>query len=213
MKDLVIVGCGGMGRLARQIAEDISRDASTWNVLSFLDESAEKHRSEVARLPVLGGLAWLEKRPEVRVVIAIGNTRVRYRLACELQRRGCTFATLVHPRAWVGDRSVVGAGSILYPDALVDPDVSIGRHVILNKACTIGHDAVLEDCVTIAPGVNLGGATEVGVGCDLGINSATLQNLSIGSWTVVGGGAAVARDLPGHATAVGVPARVTKQHC
>ena len=211
MEDLVIVGSGGMGRLARQIAEDINRDVSTWNVLGFLDESAEKHRNEVAHLPVLGGLAWLEKRPDVRVIVAIGNTRVRHRIVCYLQSSGYSFATLVHPRAWVGDRTVVGPGSIVYPDVLIDPDVWIGRHAILNKACTVGHDAVIGDCVTIAPGVNLAGTIEIGMGCDMGINSATLQNLSIGAWTVVGGGAVVTKNLPCNVTAVGVPAKVIER--
>jgi acetyltransferase EpsM len=37
-----------------------------------------------------------------------------------------------------------------------------------------------------------------------------IQRRSIGSWTVIGAGAAVVHDIPANVTAVGVPARVIK---
>jgi sugar O-acyltransferase (sialic acid O-acetyltransferase NeuD family) len=211
MKDLVVVGSGSTGRLAQQIVQDLNQEGAAWRVLGFLDENSESHGTEVAGLCVLGGLEWLDRYPETHLVIAIANPVARFRIAAELERKARSFATLIHPRAWIASRTKVHSGSIIYPGVLIDPDVTVGRHVILNKACTIGHDAVIGDFVTLAPGVNVGGAVRVGVGCDLGINCATLQNLSIGGWSVVGGGAVVTRDLPENVTAVGVPAKIIKE--
>lgn len=212
-KDLVIFGAGGLGRVVCQLVRDVNAQAATWNLLGFLDSDVTRHGKEVEGLPVLGGAEWLRRWPETWVLTAVGMSEARRCVVRETWKI-CTphWATLIHPRAWLPDSVDVGAGSIIYPSVLVDPHVSIGRHVILNKACTIGHDAVLEDFVTVNPGVNVGGGVRLGEGCFLGIGSATLQEITIGDWTIVGAGSVVIADLPPHVTAVGCPSRIVKQH-
>ena len=90
-------------------------------------------------------------------------------------------------------------------------NIELGCHVIVNLACTIGHDSILEDFVTIAPGVNISGNVTIGTGTDLGTGSKIIQGISVGSWTVVGAGAVVNRELPANVTAVGVPAKIIKE--
>ena len=77
----------------------------------------------------------------------------------------------------------------------------------VNLACTIGHDAVLSEDVTLAPGVNISGNVFVGEGCDLGTGAKVIQGRTLGEWSVIGAGAVVSADLPANCTAVGVPAR------
>ena len=50
----------------------------------------------------------------------------------------------------------------------------------------------------------------MGPGAFVGIGANIIQCLSIGEDAVVGAGAVVIRDIPPHATAVGVPASVIK---
>ena len=100
---------------------------------------------------------------------------------------------------------------LVYPGAILDTDITIGDHVILNKLCTIGHNTVIEGFVTLAPGVNVGGAAHIGTGCELGINSATVHGITIGDWSIIGAGGVVVDDLAANVTAVGVPVRVIKQ--
>jgi sugar O-acyltransferase (sialic acid O-acetyltransferase NeuD family) len=126
-------------------------------------------------------------------------------------RGGNRFATLVHPLAWVGERVILEEGTIVCAGALMTTDIRVGRHVILNLDCTVGHDCVLEDLVTVAPSVNLSGNVHVGEGCDLGTGATLIQGVTVGAWTVVGAGAVVVRDLPANITAVGVPAQPIKE--
>jgi sugar O-acyltransferase (sialic acid O-acetyltransferase NeuD family) len=206
VRDLVIVGTGGLGRMARQIVEDL--DPPAFALAGFLDEDAARHGSELDGAPVLGGASWLAGRGGVAVVVAVGKPATRRRLVADLRRAGVArFPALVHPAALLSRRVRLGAGSIVYPGAIVDVDVEIGAHAVLNKHVTIGHDTVLGDFVTIAPGVNVGGDVRIGGGCDLGIGCATIQGVSIGPDSVVGAGAVVVGDLPAGVTAVGVPAR------
>lgn len=211
MKDLVIFGTGGFAREVHQLALDLDADGAGWNVLGFLDGSAERHGASLHELPVLGDETWLAGRPEVWVVVAIGSTPAKRRVVQSLERVGCgRFATLVHPRAWVGRGVAVGEGASICAGTLITTDIRVGRHAILNLDCTVGHDADLGDFVTVAPSVNISGAVHVGEGCDLGTGSTVIQGIRIGHWSVVGAGAVVVRDLPPNVTAVGVPAKAIK---
>ena len=40
-------------------------------------------------------------------------------------------------------------------------DVQIGKHVIVNLDCTIGHDAIIGDYSTILPSTNISGFVRV----------------------------------------------------
>lgn len=211
MKSLVVYGCGAVGRLAKQIVDEINVQDSTWELLGFLDDNPVLHGQPRIGLTVLGGMDWLVAHPECAVVVAVAKPATRRKIALAIEDLGQReFATLVHPTAWMGSRSTVGAGSIIYPGAMIDPDVRVGCHAILNKACTVGHDTVLGDYVTAAPGANIGGRNLIGEGCDIGIGCATIQGVRIGEWSVVGAGAVVIRDLPSNTTAVGVPASPIK---
>lgn len=210
--DIVVYGTGGFAREVHQIISDVNRDQLKWNFLGFIDDDDNKWGAEIHGYPVLGGLDWLRNNSSVHVAIGIGSPVVRRRVALRIEQ-ACksTLATLIHPLAWIGSHVEIGEGSIICAGTLITTDVRIGRCVILNLDCTVGHDSVLEDFVTVAPSVNISGGVRVGVGCDLGTGSAVIQGIEIGSWTIVGAGAVVIRSLPPNVTAVGVPAKVVKQ--
>ncbi|WP_412070419.1 acetyltransferase [Rubrivirga sp. IMCC43871] len=212
MRDLVIVGTGGFAREVLQVALDLNDVDPQWRIAGFLDDRPELRGAMVHDLPVLGGVDWLAGRDSVSAVVAIGATAVRRAVVHRIRDvSDAPFATLVHPRAWVGRNVSIGEGSVLCAGTMVTTDIEIGRHVILNLGCTVGHDAVLHDFVTGAPSVNVSGNVDVGEGCDLGTGGVVIQGKRIGEWTVVGAGAVVVKDLPANVTAVGAPARPIKE--
>lgn len=212
MKDLVIFGTGGLAREFHELVEDINADAPEWNFLGFLDGDVSKHGEEVHGREVLGGVGWLAGRDAVAVVVGIGSPAAKYKVAHELtSARHTTFGTLFHPGARVGRRVQVGAGTVVCAGSVLTTDISVGRHVTVNLACTVGHDAVLEDFVTVAPSANVSGAVQLGEGADVGTGSRIIQGVSVGQWSVVGAGAVVVRDVAPNATAVGVPAKAIKE--
>jgi acetyltransferase-like isoleucine patch superfamily enzyme len=62
------------------------------------------------------------------------------------------------------------------------------------------------------PGTNLAGNVTVGEGCYFGLNSAVINDVSIGEWTVIGAGATAVKDIPERVVAVGLPARAVKEN-
>jgi len=93
----------------------------------------------------------------------------------------------------------------------VQPDVIIGKHVIINTCASVDHDCKLEDFVHIAPCVHLAGGVLVGEGSLLGVGSSVIPYRRIGKWSIVGAGSVIVNDIPDHVTVVGVPAKLIKQ--
>jgi sugar O-acyltransferase (sialic acid O-acetyltransferase NeuD family) len=213
MTKIVIFGTGGFAREVHQLIEDINAQSPAFEVLGFLDENSSNHGTLVHGLPVLGGVAWLagHANQDVQVTVAIGNPASKRKVIAAI--RGITqapLATLIHPRAWIGNRVAIGAGSIICAGALITTDIEIGRSVIVNIGSTVGHDATLHDYVTVAPTVNISGSVVVGEGVDLGTGATIIQGKAIGAWTIVGAGSVVVRDIEANVTAVGSPAKAIK---
>jgi serine acetyltransferase len=112
----------------------------------------------------------------------------------------------------------LGAGTVVFAGAVVQPESRIGSHAIINTSATVDHNCILEDYVQVAPGANLCGNVCVGTGTFVGANAVVLENLKIGRWSIIGAGAVVIRDLPHQVVAVGCPARniksldITEEH-
>lgn len=213
MKELVIIGAGGLGREVLQLVLDINRGAPRWRLRGFLDEDLEAAGQTCLGYPVAGGLDRLEPASAAAglyAVCAVGSPGAREDLVSRARAAGFSFGTLVHPRALISDFAEVGEGAIVFAGSIVEPGAAVGRHVLINKSCTVGHDTVIGDFSTVAPGANIGGNVRIGRGCDIGMNAAVIQGLVIGDGAVLGAGAAAVRDIPGHCTAVGVPARPIK---
>lgn len=209
-KPIVIFGAGGFAREVLQVALDINEQAATWQVLGFIVDSGNSTQP-VHDLPVLGGIEWLAQHPETHVVIAVGSSAARHRISkAILAQAPNPFASLIHPRAWVGRHVAVGAGAVICAGALITTDISIGKHVHVNIGATVGHDAVLGDFVTLNPGVSVSGNVTLAEGVEVGTGSVLIPHAHVGAWSVLGAGAVVTKPLDANVTAVGSPAKVIK---
>ncbi len=84
----------------------------------------------------------------------------------------------------------------------------VGRGCFLMNKVYVGHDGEVGDDATLAAGVTLAGHVEVGPGANLGMLCSVHQRRVVGPGAMVGMGSVVTRDVPPHAKAFGVPARV-----
>jgi len=212
MKDLYIVGAGGFGREVAWLVERINSVEPTWNIVGFLDDAEERQNIVINGYKVLGGCGYLGTvEHDCWVICTIGASKVRKQVIERLKSySNVRFATLVDPSVLLSDSVELGEGTVLCAGTIATVNIKIGNHVIVNLDCTIGHDAVLEDCVTVYPSVNISGNTLMKECVELGTGTQIIQGKIIEKETIVGAGAVVVKDLPAKCTAVGAPAKPIK---
>jgi sugar O-acyltransferase (sialic acid O-acetyltransferase NeuD family) len=122
------------------------------------------------------------------------------------------YPILIHPNVICSNKVKIGEGSIICAGNIITVNIEIGKHVIINLDCTIGHDAILGDYTTVLPSVNISGFVKTEECVSIGTGSAITQGVIIGKNSVIGAGAVVVKDLPANCTAVGIPAKPIKFH-
>ena len=206
-RDVVIVGVGGVGRALREFIEDVNWGTARWQFRGFLDDAIETQGNNVDGYPVLGPIEWLRER-DVDVLVGLGAPESRRLVAEEVrQYDGPAFPSLVHPCAHLAASVSMGDGCIVYPGTCINTSAKLGAFVLVNMNAAIGHDVVLHNYSTLAPGACIGGAVSVGEGADVGIGASCKQGLSLGAHCRVGAGAAVIREVEAGQTVAGVPAK------
>lgn len=214
MRDLIIIGAGGMGREMAWLVERINREVPTWNLLGFVDENPLLHGKVLNSYKILGGLCCLQSFPNAHLICSVANAKVRKDIIAKVVQLlpNTRFATLIDPTAIISECVTIGEGSVVCANTIATIDIAIGKHVIINTACTVGHDAILEDYVTVYPGVNISGNTQIDSCAELGTGMQIIQGKRIGAKSIVGAGAVVIDNIPANCTAVGVPAKPVKFH-
>ncbi|OBW58440.1 transferase [Solibacillus silvestris] len=211
MKDIVIIGAGGFGRELAWLIEDINKQSSEWNIVGFVDDSEEIQNKVINGYKVVGNIEWLQNQ-QLNVVCAIGDPILKKKIVEKLQDSKNTYPVLIHPSVIYSRQVTFGEGSIICAANIITTNIKIGKHVIVNLDCTIGHDAKLGDYTTVLPSVNISGFVEAGQCVSIGTGSAVIQGVKIGENSIIGAGAVVVKDIPENCTAVGAPAKPIKFH-
>lgn len=207
MKNLYIIGAGGFGREVAWCVERINDVIPTWDLKGFIDDNEKLWGKQEDEYFVRGGCEYLKQQKDAYAVCAVGNAKVRRQIIEKLSNSGVRFATIVDPSVILSKSVSIGEGTIICAGTIATVDISIGKHVIINLDCTLGHDDVIEDYVTIYPSVNVSGNVSVGKCCELGTGTQIIQGKVIASDTIIGAGTVVVKDIRDSGTYVGCPAK------
>ena len=210
MKNIVIIGAGGVGREVSLIIHQINELEQTWNLLGFIDDNTDNWGKVINGYSVIGGIDSLEfLSNDTYIVIAIANYKVKKNIVNKINNK-FKFATIVHPKVWIHDYMTVGEGTIIYEGAILTANIEIGNHVIISPKCGVGHDSIIKDYVSLLWNVNVSGNDLIEEGVMMGSGSTVIQGKKIGKGSIIGAGAVVVNDIESFSTAVGVPAKVIK---
>jgi sugar O-acyltransferase (sialic acid O-acetyltransferase NeuD family) len=189
---LNIVPAGGFARELMSMAA-----ACDFEIEGLYDDKPSQGLKPVDQIPINSSIC-----------IAIGSSKQRKNFYTRLNSKG-NFPAIIHPRALIQEPTTVnyGEGTVITAGSILTCDISLGRFVLVNLNCSIGHDCKLHDFVSLMPGVNLGGAVELEEGVYVGTGATILPEIKIGAWSTVGAGALVTKDVPPGKTVKGIPAR------
>ncbi|KIO78633.1 acetyltransferase [Pedobacter lusitanus] len=213
MKNIAIIGAGGFGREVKMLIDQINNQSKEYNLLGYYADGVTPS-TLINGYPVLGPIENLNKvDEELFVVAAIGLPSLKKKLLSIIDNPFISYATLIHPNVIIGSDDVtIGEGSIICAGSIITVNINIGRHVIFNLGCTVGHDTIIEDYCSFMPSVNVSGEVKIKQSVYVGTGAKIINQLEIGENTIVGAGAVVYKSLPANCTAVGIPAKPVKFH-
>lgn len=151
-KNLLILGAGQYGQVAKEIAESMG----CFERISFLDDRFEGDINE--RSGIVGKLGEYKKflMDYTHAFVAIGSSKMRLHYIGKLSKAGFRIATLVSLKAYVSPSAKLKNGVIVEPMAVVNANstVEIGVFVcagaIINHNCFIGEGCTMQ-CGSIVP--------------------------------------------------------------
>jgi sugar O-acyltransferase (sialic acid O-acetyltransferase NeuD family) len=210
---IAIYGASGFGREVAWLVESCQDNRI---VVCFIDDDEKKQGTDLNGIPIVGLKQAAERYADAKVIGGIGNPKIRETLMKKAARYGFNFGTVIHPRVEMSKWVHMGIGTVICAGNIFTTNIRLGEHVQINLSCTIGHDVVLEDYVTLAPGVHISGCVQCGKRVSIGtgaviINGTPDESILIGDDSVIGAGACVTKSIPYGQTWGGVPAKVIKK--
>lgn len=211
-----IFGAGGYGREVMPLArKQLQKNGKPLESLFFIVDNPETESVNGTKVMSLTDFIQIESERRY-LTYAIADSKVRYSLKNRIQGSEVLDWTVVAENCVVMDEVIIGLGSILSPFVTITSNVTIGSSFHANLYSYVGHDCVIGDYVTFAPGVKCNGNVVIGnhayVGTGAIIRPGESGNpLTVGEAAVIGMGSVVTKDVPSGVTVFGNPAKIIKR--
>ncbi len=205
-KPVILLGAGGHAKVLLDILLEQNIE-----ILGIAEKDGADLPPDLCGVPVIGSDSDVQQYPPDKVELvngigSIGSTALRQKVYEKFKRQDYCFAQVIHPRAVVSRRALLGEGVQIMAGAVVNIGTRIKENSIINTNASVDHDCLIGAHVHIAPGVTLSGGVMVGDGSHIGTGTSVVQGLEIGTHVIVGAGAVVVNDVEVGRTVCGVPA-------
>lgn len=190
-----IIGSGGFGREVKQLLLDNNPN----EIIDFFvdDQYVDNISYPISKLNI----------NEYEVIIAIGDPMKREEIVNKLPKE-TKFFTAIHKSVQLLDNNIIiGEGSIICSNCILTTNIKIGKHSQLNLLTTIGHDTIIGDYFTTAPGAKISGNCNIDNNVYIGTNSSVREKINICNNVIVGLNAGVVKNISEPGVYIGVPAK------
>ena len=212
IKNIAIIGAGGFAREVAWLIRDINRARCSYEFQGYIVSDLSRLTEHDSPDQVQGDYDWIEHHREKidALAIGIGTPTSRLRVAAELEARfpDLEWPALVHPSAQFDRSSVeLARGVLICAGVIGTVNLVFQPFVMINLACTIGHEARLGRGCVLNPTVNISGGVVLGEAVLVGTGAQVLQYVHVGDGATVGAGAVVTKNVAPGDTVVGIPAK------
>lgn len=140
MKNLVIIGAGGMGRSLYDNALESIGYGSSFQIKGFIDDNLDALCGFENYPPILSTITDYEPEKDDVFVSSIGGDS-RKKCMEEIISRGGEFLELIHKTVRIGTNAKLGKGNFIGAYTIIGPDTIIGDYNMIQSFTVIGHDA------------------------------------------------------------------------
>ena len=212
-KNIAIFGAGGFGLEVAMLIEQINEGFNTWELIGFFDDGIGRGKI-INGYPVLGGVEELNKwNKKLFLVFALGHPMIKKAVCEKIKNKNISYPVLIHPNVIIGKRKYVtiGEGCIITAGNIITTNISIGKHVNLNLACTVGHETEIGDFSSFMPTCNISGKVQIGEATFWGTGAKIINGIRVGNNVIVGAGSVIIDNVNDDVTVAGVPAKIIKR--
>jgi len=207
MKNIVIVGSGGLATEIKYLIDAINRDRIQWNFLGFIDDWGKRKGDEIIDgYKIFGTTEDLNNATEeLYAVVAIGNPEHIKDAAERIHNPLIKFANLIHPTVELNSKDI-GHGNIISFGGFIACNVKLGNFNFFNTMCAVGHDTSIGSFNVFNPRTQISGNVSIGDVNFWGMNSSIMQGKKVGNNNKIGASSFVIRSVKDNASLFGIPA-------
>ena len=207
-KELVLVGGGGHCKSVIEVAE-----SAVYKIKGILDKPELVGKKVLDYLVIGTDEQIIDMVGEALFVVTVGHVKdpsLRVKLHHQVLEAGGQFATLIASSARVSRYALVGEGSVIMHNAIVNAGARIGEGCIINTSANIEHDVTIGNFCHVSTGAMVNGDCIIGEKSFIGSQSVIQNNVSIVKECVIAAGAVVRKDIVKAGIYVGNPANWIK---
>lgn len=211
-KVIIIGGKGSAIVVAEQIFDSQIKHKANIEFLGFAFDDLS-NGNEINGFPILCGTNEVYKKykefQDVKFIFQLYRPdllKERIKLKNSYNIPNERFTTFIHPTCTISRSAVIGLGSVIMANTVVNPNASIGRFCTIQSNVTIGHDSIMGDYNFIATQSTVGNIV-MGDRNFMGINSCTNNFITIGDDCFIGMASNVVKSIPSNTKVYGNPAK------
>lgn len=209
-KDILLIGGGGHCNSCIDVIEQVNR----FNIVGIIDQK-EKIGQKVMGYEIIGtddDLPELSKsiKNSLITIGQINSVTIRIEISNLLKKLNFDLPVIISPRAHVSKHSVIGEGTIIMHDVLINSNVQVGTNCIINSKVLIEHDSVIKNNCHISTGSIVNGTCTIGNNCFIGSGSVISNNCNINNDVILSLGSVVKKNIKLPGVYAGNPVRKFK---
>ena len=206
MKQLLILGAGGMGKEIFYTACHSIGYGTEFVVKGFLDFPNPDWDTKIYP-PILGIEDEYEIQPEDVFTCSIGDVHLKRKVCEKMKARGAQFQTLIHKNAQLRENVKIGEGTIVDCFAIIGSDAVVGENCLIQLDSVIAHDCIVGDYCRIDVRSLMVGGVKVGNNVTVHTNAVISHKVEIGDDATVAAMSFVIRSVKTGTTVMGNPAK------
>lgn len=207
MKDLIIIGAGGFGRVVYQLATECHGFQREYSIKGFLDDNLNALDGFSNYPKIINSISNYDIQKNDLFACSIGNVVTKKKIINTIHHKGGCFVSLIHPTTHIGNNAQLGDGLIIMRNAVIGSDSKIGNYSLIQIAAVIGHDAHIGEYARIDCHVVCVGGTTVHDEVAIHTSAVINENVIIEKGAVIGAGSFVIRNVKEQTTVYGNPAK------